>query len=73
MLIVELCSIWLSTKLFILICRARLFDLAVSLLPGLNAKEIAVLFVAIKPALQVADSACVYYYFYKEAIWVIVT
>lgn len=32
--------------------RARLFDLAVSLLPGLNAKEIDVLFVAIKPALQ---------------------
>lgn len=32
--------------------RARLFDLALSLLPGLNAKEIDVLFVAIKPALQ---------------------
>ncbi|XP_062143407.1 uncharacterized protein LOC133851110 isoform X1 [Alnus glutinosa] len=32
--------------------RARLLDLAVSLLPGLNAKEIDVLFVAIKPALQ---------------------
>lgn len=34
------------------VMRARLFDLAVSLLPGLNAKEIDVLFVAIKPALQ---------------------
>ncbi|KAK0572072.1 hypothetical protein LWI29_025683 [Acer saccharum] len=32
--------------------RARLFDLAVSLLPGLNAKEIDVLFVAMKPALE---------------------
>ncbi|GAY44851.1 hypothetical protein CUMW_085060 [Citrus unshiu] len=32
--------------------RARLFDLALSLLPGLNGKEIDVLFVAIKPALQ---------------------
>lgn len=32
--------------------RAQLFDLAVSLLPGLNAKEIDLLFVAIKPALR---------------------
>ncbi|KAL5853701.1 hypothetical protein ACOSQ3_008819 [Xanthoceras sorbifolium] len=32
--------------------RARLFDLAVSLLPGLTSKEIDVLFVAIKPALE---------------------
>ncbi|KAJ0091712.1 hypothetical protein Patl1_13652 [Pistacia atlantica] len=32
--------------------RARLFDLAVSLLPGLNAKEIDVLFVAVKAALE---------------------
>lgn len=37
-------------------CRARLFDLAVSLLPGLNAKEIDVLFVAVKAALEVSDS-----------------
>lgn len=37
-------------------CRARLFDLAVSLLPGLNAKEIDVLFVAVKAALEVGDS-----------------
>ncbi|XP_041004716.1 RRP12-like protein [Juglans microcarpa x Juglans regia] len=35
--------------------RARFFDLAVSLLPGLNAKEIDVLFLAIKPALKDAD------------------
>lgn len=35
--------------------RARLFDLAVSLLPGLNTKEIDLLFVAIKPALQDAE------------------
>ncbi|RVW44253.1 RRP12-like protein [Vitis vinifera] len=32
--------------------RAQLFDLAVSLLPGLNAKEIDLLFVATKPALR---------------------
>ncbi|KDP33963.1 hypothetical protein JCGZ_07534 [Jatropha curcas] len=35
--------------------RARLFDLAVSLLPGLDVKEIGVLFSAVKPALQDAD------------------
>ncbi|XP_058214149.1 uncharacterized protein LOC131325744 [Rhododendron vialii] len=32
--------------------RAQLFDLAVSLLPGLDAKEIDLLFVAIKPSLK---------------------
>ncbi|KAJ7979205.1 RRP12-like protein [Quillaja saponaria] len=32
--------------------RAHLIDLAVSLMPGLNAKEIDLLFIAIKPALQ---------------------
>ncbi|KAJ7963976.1 RRP12-like protein [Quillaja saponaria] len=32
--------------------RAHLIDLAVSLLPGINAKEIDLLFIAIKPALQ---------------------
>lgn len=37
-------------------CRAQLFDLAVSLLPGLNAKEIDLLFVAVKPALRVCHS-----------------
>ena len=37
-------------------CRAQLFDLAVSLLPGLDAKEIDLLFVAIKPALRVCHS-----------------
>lgn len=35
--------------------RARLFDLAVSLLPGLSTKEIDLLFVPIKPALQDVD------------------
>ncbi|CAL0330264.1 unnamed protein product [Lupinus luteus] len=34
------------------VVRARYIDLAVSLLPGLNAKEIDTLFLAIKPALQ---------------------
>ena len=34
-------------------CRARLFDLAVSLLPGLDEPALDVLFSAIKPALQV--------------------
>ena len=33
--------------------RAQLLDLAVSLLPGLDAEDIALLFEAIKPALQV--------------------
>lgn len=36
-------------------CRARLFDLAVSLLPGLSDEEIGVLFSAIMPALQVCQ------------------
>ncbi|KAF5726106.1 RRP12-like protein [Tripterygium wilfordii] len=36
----------------LLLLRARLFDLAVSLLPGLNAEEIELLFKAINPALQ---------------------
>ncbi|KAJ4827707.1 hypothetical protein Tsubulata_029798 [Turnera subulata] len=35
--------------------RARLFDLAVSLLPGLDVTEIAVLFDAVRPALQDAE------------------
>lgn len=34
-------------------CRAQLFDLAVSLLPGLDAKEIDLLFVAMEPGLKV--------------------
>ena len=33
--------------------RAQLFDLAVSLLPGLDPKETDLLFVAIEPALKV--------------------
>lgn len=33
--------------------RAQLFDLAVSLLPGLDPKEIDLLFVATEPALKV--------------------
>jgi len=33
--------------------RAQLLDLAVSLLPGLDAEDIALLFEAIKPAFQV--------------------
>lgn len=43
--------------LFLLDCmyRARLFDLAVSLLPGLDGQEIGVLFSAVKPALQVCQ------------------
>lgn len=41
-----------SSPLFV---RAQLFDLAVSFLPGLNAKEIELLFVAVEPALQDAD------------------
>ncbi|KAF6160901.1 hypothetical protein GIB67_025436 [Kingdonia uniflora] len=39
-----------------LLARAHLMDLAVSLLPGLNAKEIDLLFIAIKPALQDDES-----------------
>lgn len=35
--------------------RAQLFDLAVSLLPGLDAKEIDLLFIAIQPALKVCQ------------------
>ncbi|XP_051150403.1 uncharacterized protein LOC127264880 [Andrographis paniculata] len=35
--------------------RARLFDLAVSFLPGLDSKEIDLLFIAIQPALKDAD------------------
>eukprot|EP00257_Ricinus_communis_P015111 XP_015572954.1 RRP12-like protein [Ricinus communis] len=35
--------------------RARLFDLAVSVLPGLDVEEIGVLFSALKPALQDAE------------------
>ncbi|KAF2304163.1 hypothetical protein GH714_028179 [Hevea brasiliensis] len=35
--------------------RAQLFDLAVSLLPGLDGQEIGVLFSAVKPALQDAE------------------
>ncbi|GFP87210.1 rrp12-like protein [Phtheirospermum japonicum] len=35
--------------------RAQLFDLAVSLLPGLNSKEIDLLFIALKPALKDVD------------------
>jgi ribosomal RNA-processing protein 12 len=35
--------------------RAQLFDLAASLLPGLNAQQVDVLFVAIKPALKDQD------------------
>ncbi|KAF8401126.1 hypothetical protein HHK36_014430 [Tetracentron sinense] len=35
-----------------LLARGQLLDLAVSLLPGLDAKEVDLLFVAIKPALQ---------------------
>lgn len=42
-----------SNNNIFLINRARLFDLAVSLLPGLNAEEVDVLFVPIKAALQV--------------------
>lgn len=38
------------------LARAQLFDLAVSLLPGLNAKEIELLFKAIEPALVDADN-----------------
>ncbi|XP_054821263.1 uncharacterized protein LOC129320102 isoform X2 [Prosopis cineraria] len=37
------------------VVRAQLLDLAVSLLPGLNTKEIDLLYVAIKPALQDFD------------------
>lgn len=36
-----------------IVYRAQLFDLAVSLLPGLDSKEIDLLFVAIQPALKV--------------------
>ena len=38
------------------LCRAQLFDLAVSLLPGLGFEEVDLLFVAIVPALKVCDS-----------------
>ncbi|KZV18259.1 hypothetical protein F511_34072 [Dorcoceras hygrometricum] len=37
------------------VARAQLFDLAASLLPGLDAKEIDLLFVAIQPALKDVD------------------
>ncbi|KAF9614359.1 hypothetical protein IFM89_018112 [Coptis chinensis] len=38
-----------------LLARARLLDLAISFLPGLDAKQVDVLFSAIKPALQELD------------------
>lgn len=40
---------------FLSSCRAKLIDLAVSLLPGLNEDEIAVLFKAIQPVLKVVN------------------
>ncbi|RZB71976.1 RRP12-like protein isoform B [Glycine soja] len=44
-----------SNNLSLTILRAQLLDLAVSLLPGLDAEDIALLFEAIKPALQDAE------------------
>ncbi|CAK9159241.1 unnamed protein product [Ilex paraguariensis] len=41
-----------SNKSSLSLARAKFFDLAVSLLPGLDAKEIDLLFVSIKPALK---------------------
>lgn len=41
---------------FVLLHRAQLFDLAVSLLPGIGPQETDVLFTAIRPALEVCDS-----------------
>jgi len=38
------------------LCRAQLFDLAVSLLPGLGFEEVDLLFVALVPALRVCVS-----------------
>ena len=46
---IDICRLLFSCK-----CRAQLFDLAVALLPGLDAKEIDLLFVAIGPALKVS-------------------
>lgn len=44
-----------STENSLSLVRAQLFDLAVSLLPGLNPKETDLLFVAIEPALKDSD------------------
>ncbi|KVI01141.1 Armadillo-like helical [Cynara cardunculus var. scolymus] len=44
-----------ETSLSLTSYRARLYDLAVSLLPGLGTKEVDLLFVAIEPALKHAD------------------
>lgn len=44
---------WLLPLFFPDFCRAQLFDLAVSLLPGLGPQETDVLFTAIIPALKV--------------------
>lgn len=46
-----------ETSLSLTSYRARLYDLAVSLLPGLGTKEVDLLFVAIEPALKDAESS----------------
>lgn len=43
-----------SNILLFFTCRAKLYDLAVALLPGLDTVEVNVLFDAVKPALKVS-------------------
>lgn len=54
---------WYSNCCILINHRGQLLDLAVSLLPGLDTKEISTLFTAIKPLLQVCQYVCIILWF----------